>query len=272
MHEPTALSVSRSPHDAVEAPTTVENTPTAAAATSATEAHVDVLAPVRDAITAATSMFYVAGEIPVKEPITMVILPETSEGTTTEHGVKTVMFPPVSPGDLSPLIEASKQASFGRGGEEVLDPNYRQALVLKKDRFGTIPHSLVDALVQDILPAIHQGLFPFVDLGTGAQHRIVAELDKLNVYGVGDFFKGHVDTPRSDKMMGTLLINLPVEHEGGNLVIYPNEGRAEPYVTNWGSISSFGWVAFFSDCPHEVLHVTSGNRRVSYTSVAPVRL
>ncbi len=49
--------------------------------------------------------------------------------------------------------------------------------------------------------------------------RIVAHLDKLNVYTEGDFFKAHVDTPRSPDMFGTLLIHLPVRHEGGQLVV-----------------------------------------------------
>ena len=33
---------------------------------------------------------------------------------------------------------------------------------------------------------------------------------KLNVYGPGGFFKGHVDTPtNSKKMIGTLVVALP---------------------------------------------------------------
>ena len=63
---------------------------------------------------------------------------------------------------------------------------------------------------------------------------IRAELHKLNVYGMqiifyfgsgilpdcylgpGSFFKTHVDTPRSDKMFGSLVVVLPTRHaEGG---------------------------------------------------------
>jgi hypothetical protein len=52
----------------------------------------------------------------------------------------------------------------------------------------------------------------------------------MNVYGVGDFFKGHVDTPRSNQMLGTSLVNLPVAHEGGQLVVhapYSSGGASE---------------------------------------------
>lgn len=125
-----------------------------------------------------------------------------------------------------PLIDACKQASFGRGKEEVLDSDYRQALVLSKDRFGIIPHSAIDPLVQGILPAIQKSLYPSNDFGGVAQRRVVAELDKLNVYGQGDFFKGHVDTPRSPDMFGTLLLNLPVKHEGGELVVHAPPGSS----------------------------------------------
>ncbi|KAF8341302.1 uncharacterized protein EI90DRAFT_3033424, partial [Cantharellus anzutake] len=97
--------------------------------------------------------------------------------------------------------------------------------------------------------------------------RIIAQLDKLNVYSEGDFFKGHVDTARSSDMFGTLLINLPVKHEGGQLVIKApmakssdTDPKRDEYTTKWGSGTDLEWVAFFSDCEHEVLPVTSGNR------------
>ena len=95
-----------------------------------------------------------------------------------------------------------------------------------------------------------------------SETRIVAHLDKLNVYSEGDFFKGHVDTPRSEEMFGTLLINLPVEHEGGQLVIKePSRGsEGKDFTTEWNKASGFEWVAFFSDCEHEVLPVTRGHR------------
>lgn len=220
-----------------------------------------LLEPLRAAISAARRPFCVAGDIPLTSTLTMVILTDDNAA----KACAAVAFPPPSAEDLTPLIDACKQASFGRGKEEVLDPNYRQALVLSKDRFGIIPHSAVDPFVQGIIPAIQTSLYPSTDFGGVAQRRVVAQLDKLNVYSKGDFFKGHVDTPRSPDMFGTLLLNLPVKHEGGALVVHAPHGHpegAEPRKTNWGSETSIGWIAFFSDCLHEVLPVTSGNRSV----------
>lgn len=81
-----------------------------------------------------------------------------------------------------------------------------------------------------------------------------------------------MDTPRAPNMFGTLLINFPVEHVGGQLVVHaPTEGKRavsvsggasasfEKFETNWGKVDSLGWVAFFSDCMHEVLPVVSGH-------------
>ena len=68
-------------------------------------------------------------------------------------------------------------------------------------------------------------------------------------------------------MFGTLLINLPAKHEGGQLVVRAPMGvdsgarmERDEYTTNWGDDNNFEWIAFFSDCEHEVLPVISGNR------------
>lgn len=230
----------------------------APAAQTSTSSISDSLEPLRAAIAAAAHPYFVAGELPLTHTITMTVLPETPV-----HAIEAVKFPPTSSEDLEVLLKACTQASFGRGKEDVIDPEYRQALVLPADRFGIIPHSSVDPVVQAIVPAIQQALYPSTEFGGITQRRIVAELDKLNVYGVGDYFKGHVDTPQSGEMFGTLLLNLPVKHVGGQLVVYAPTGRGgenEKYTTTWGNDTSIGWIAFFSDCAHEVLPVTSGNR------------
>lgn len=110
---------------------------------------------------------------------------------------------------------------------------------------------------------------------SGSERPINACLDVLNVYGAGDFFKGQVDTPRSNEMFGTLRINIPVAHEGGQLVVYspysknskaigsqtepgstaPSEvevqnsegnlGQRDTYMTAWEDEDSLGWIALF---------------------------
>ena len=49
----------------------------------------------------------------------------------------------------------------------------------------------------------------------GNQRGVRAELYKLNVYSApSGKFKAHVDTPRSEKQFGSLVVCLPVAHEG----------------------------------------------------------
>lgn len=71
-------------------------------------------------------------------------------------------------------------------------------------------------------------------------------------------FKPHVDTPRSDLQIGSLVVGLPCEHEGGQLVVR-HQGHSTTF--DWsGPIADIRWAAFYSDCEHEVLEVTSGYR------------
>ncbi|KAF8321607.1 hypothetical protein DL93DRAFT_1435838 [Clavulina sp. PMI_390] len=229
----------------------------------------------RDALQAANCSFCTIGEIPLrpKSPLTLLFKDTDGKGGVLE-------LPPVAQDDILPLLEACKQAPFGRGSETVLDPTYRRALVLPAEKFAVSPAAVVDPYTIGILDEISRHLLNRSD------RRIIARLDKMNVYGPGDFFKGHIDTPKSSDMFGTLLINLPVAHEGGELVVFatnakdsePDAGDTESsahvaqgkvsagsgpemkHTTNWGATDCLSWIAFFSDCPHEVLPVESGHR------------
>ncbi|KAF8425078.1 hypothetical protein L210DRAFT_3567602 [Boletus edulis BED1] len=87
------------------------------------------------------------------------------------------------------------------------------------------------------------------------------ELYKLNIYGKGDFFKAHKDTPRSQDMFGSLVVVFPSAHEGGQLVLRHRDKEwtvdlTEKFMTK--SEPSVCFIAFFGDIEHEVLPVTSG--------------
>ncbi|KAF8636168.1 hypothetical protein AX17_003740 [Amanita inopinata Kibby_2008] len=97
--------------------------------------------------------------------------------------------------------------------------------------------------------------------GLQAQKPTRAELYDMNVYGEGSFFKAHRDTPRNERMFGSLVIFYPTPHEGGALIIRKGDKEwmfdsakelaehNEPYI---------GYVAFYSNVEHEVALVTSG--------------
>jgi hypothetical protein len=80
--------------------------------------------------------------------------------------------------------------------------------------------------------------------------------------GKGSFFKPHVDTPRSEKMFGSLVIVFPTPHDGGALFL---RHQGHEWIFDSAPLATvdqptIGYVAFFSDIEHEVAPVTSGHR------------
>jgi formylglycine-generating enzyme required for sulfatase activity/TPR repeat protein len=94
---------------------------------------------------------------------------------------------------------------------------------------------------------------------TWAEHflpaSVRAEAYKINLYGPGDRFATHRDTPEKD-LVGTFLLALsgwgPPCH-GGGLVVHDTGGKYR-----WDG--SRGWAAFMPYLPHEVEPVDSGAR------------
>lgn len=113
------------------------------------------------------------------------------------------------------LLAACTPASFGRGGNEVIDEDYRKASKLDPTAFLTsfCPYQagIVDIISQLLLPN-----------GTNAKdmRSVKAELYKLNVYSApSGKFKPHVDTPRSDAQFASLVVALPVGHKGEQYMV-----------------------------------------------------
>jgi hypothetical protein len=81
--------------------------------------------------------------------------------------------------------------------------------------------------------------------------------------GKGSFFKAHKDTPRDDRMFGSLVVVFPTPHSGGELVFH-HRGKewtvdsAKDLLSQ--SVPSIAYAAFYSDVEHEVMPVKSGYR------------
>jgi hypothetical protein len=155
--------------------------------------------------------------------------------------------------------------------KEVLDETYRKAGKMDSERFA----SNLDPAQTDLMNIIRGHLLE----GKQSTNHIIAKLHKLNIYsthvifirpqrltrslGKGSFFKPHIDTPRGEKMFGSLVVVFPTPHEGGALFLR-HRGQewvfdsARELTTSYPP--SIGYVTFFSDVEHEVAPVMSGHR------------
>ena len=159
-------------------------------------------------------------------------------------------FPGADKTAMSKLVDACTVASFGYKGESVIDKNYRTAFKLEPKDFMTT-FQLCDSPIL--------GEIGLINPNFGS---LQAELYKLNIYTPGGFFKSHVDTPRSGQMFGSLVVCLPTQFSGGELVVRHQKKEIKYDWSSLGSdpLNSLCWAAFFSDIEHEVLPVTEGYR------------
>jgi hypothetical protein len=97
-----------------------------------------------------------------------------------------------------------------------------------------------------------------------------ATLLDILVYQPGGKFLRHKDTPRDARQLGTLLVEVPLAHRGGELVLVESD---EEHRVGWGSPAAGPrWVAFYGDVDHTVEQVETGTRvTLAYTRTATDR-
>ncbi|KAL1716871.1 hypothetical protein EV715DRAFT_292755 [Schizophyllum commune] len=156
---------------------------------------------------------------------------------------------------LASLVATCKPATFGLKQQDVLDETYRKAVTLNNTMFASLLKPAGYGLINTIRDQLLQE-------GAESTKQIAHEVYRLNVYEQGSFFKPHKDTPRSERMFGSLVITFPTPHEGGALVLRENgrEWTFDYAAELTGSSTKIAYVAFFGDIEHEVLPVTSGHR------------
>ena len=159
---------------------------------------------------------------------------------------------PVAPAQAAAILQASEPAPYGLGEATVLDPAVR--------RCGQIAASHVEAedprWTAVLATIVHEARREL-----GVPGPIRAELYKLLVYAPGDFFTGHRDSEKADRMFGTLVVALPSAHSGGDLQVR-HAGRE--VLFEWAETDpvDLRWAAFYADCQHEVRPLHEGFRVV----------
>ena len=85
----------------------------------------------------------------------------------------------------------------------------------------------------------------------------IYKLDKMQIYGPGGFSLPHADTCHAPNHIATVVVGLPMDYEGGELVV-THEGSERSFDLSNG----IAYCAFFTGCTHEVREVASGYRIV----------
>ncbi|KAL8884709.1 MAG: hypothetical protein Q9215_007305 [Flavoplaca cf. flavocitrina] len=95
----------------------------------------------------------------------------------------------------------------------------------------------------------------------GGEPSVRADLHKLLLYEEGGFFKTHRDTEKAPGMFATLVIMLPSDHQGGEVVV--RLGKEKHQLSNPESNEfSYAFLAWYADVNHSIQPVTSGYRLV----------
>jgi hypothetical protein len=165
-------------------------------------------------------------------------------------GVGLLSFP-LPQAQIAALIAAAERAPYGRGEQTVVDTSVRRVWQIDAARVRISGKSWTQSLGR-ILAETGRGL--------GCEDTAIqAELYKLLVYDPGGFFLAHRDSEKAPGMFGTLLLQLPSPHSGGELRIRhgSREARIDLSATD---CSELGFAAFYADCEHEVRPVESGHR------------
>ena len=167
----------------------------------------------------------------------------------TVQGVGPVALP-LLPVQAAQLVAVADRAPYGRGAQTLVDTTVRRTWQIGADRVRTEGEHWARTL-QAIVARAAEGL--------GAATPVVAQLYKLLVYDEGSFFVGHRDTEKAAGMFASLVVALPSIHTGGELVVR-HKGREVRLDLAAPDPSMAAYAAFYADCVHEVLPVTSGCR------------
>ena len=125
-------------------------------------------------------------------------------------GIGRIAFPLIDY-QAKQIIDVCHQAPFGKGSETIIDENIRKTWELNPDNFE---------LLNPQWPDVVAGLMDTVckELGCDPDVSVSDSSYKLLLYEEGAHFKLHKDTEKEPGMFATLVICLPSEYEGGNVV------------------------------------------------------
>ena len=185
-------------------------------------------------------------------------------GTFCTDGVKKFVFPhlrihglgelayPINELQARALISFAHKAPYGKGHDTILDPTVRSAWEIDGSQLkfdGQVWFELMDKILKNVQK----------DLGI-EDYTIEAQIYKLLIYEKGDFFLTHKDSEKEKGMFGTLIIALPSNHKGAELLVrFEGVDKAIDFSAD-SSQGKITYAAFYADCDHEVKPLLEGYR------------
>jgi len=157
---------------------------------------------------------------------------------------------PLLPVQAEQLVAIADRSPYGRGSETLVDTEVRRTWQVDADRVHIAGRHWARELGQ---------IVDRVTAGLGVAGTVEAELYKLLVYDTGSFFVTHRDTEKTPGMFGTLVLVLPCDYRGGELVVR-HRGREVRLSLQPSDPAEVAYAAFYADCRHEVLPIAEGYR------------
>lgn len=157
---------------------------------------------------------------------------------------------PLLPAQAEALVAGADRAPYGRGGETLIDTGVRRTWQVDAAKVKLTGKKWAEDLA---------GVVERVRVGLAVAGAIEAQLYKLLIYDTGSFFVSHRDTEKAPGMFGTLVVVLPSDYSGGELIIR-HRGEEVRVDLHRDEPSEAAFAAFYADCRHEVLPIASGYR------------
>jgi len=157
---------------------------------------------------------------------------------------------PLLPVQAQQLIAVAEQAPYGRGEATLVDTEVRRTWQIDPARVQIGGRHWEQTLADIVVRAT---------VGLGVTGPVVADFYKLLVYDPGSFFVNHRDTEKAAGMFATLILVLPSIYTGGALLVRHRDREARLELS-CPEPSQVAFAAFYADCVHEVLPITSGYR------------
>ena len=164
---------------------------------------------------------------------------------------------PLSQREAQVIISKCRKSPVGKGTETLLDDKVRKSWELNPSQFS-IQNARWRTCIESLLSKVYG------ELGlTCGRANVRAEPYKLLVYEEGAFFKPHQDSEKTPGMFGTMVVSLPSQHEGGNVILTHNKSvKVYDSSQNSNLVAGTSFGAWYSNVYHEVKAVTSGYRVV----------